>query len=67
MVAVFVCDDVLLGQRPTAGTELVFENLEEVGVEIRGVVRRAERAHVTVGGATSGADLTPNSFIFGRR
>ena len=46
VVAVLVGHHVLLRQRATAGTELVDEHLEEVGVEVRGLVNGAiERAH----------------------
>src|SRR5690606_17673976 len=48
---------VLLRQRPTAGTELVPEYLEESDIEVCGFVSGAvERADRTVGGPASGVD-----------
>ena len=48
MVAELVRNDVLLSQRSTAGTELVLQHVEEVGIEIGGLVGRAiERPDIT--------------------
>ena len=51
-VAVLVGDDVLLRERPTAGTELVLEDLEEARVDVDLLVERAvERADLVARGA----------------
>src|SRR5689334_11486757 len=53
-----VGDDVLLRERASAGTELSLQHLEEVGVEVGGLVYRAiERPDVARGGPTAGVGL----------
>ena len=59
MVAVLVCHHVLLRQRAAAGTELVDEHLEEIGVEVGGLVDGAvERPDVAGRGSAAGLNLT---------
>ena len=68
-MAVLVRHDVLLGQWATAGAELGFEHLEEVGIEVGGLVRWAvERADITAGRSAAGLDLAleqphPGGFV----
>ena len=67
MVAELVGDDVLLRQRSSAGTELVDEHLEEVGVEVRGLVGWAvERPDITGGRPAPGVDLAGEQRTCGR-
>src|SRR5215218_5142615 len=57
-MAVFVGHHVLLGQRATAGTELVPEHIEESDIEVGGPIARAvERADVTGRRTAGGLDL----------
>src|SRR5258705_1439897 len=59
VVAVLVCHDVLLRQRAAAGAELVDEHLEEIGVEVSGLVNGAvERPDVAGRGSAAGLNLT---------
>ena len=58
MVAVLVGDDVLLCQRAAAGAELVSQNIEEVDVEIGGLIRRAvERSDLAGRLPATGVDV----------
>ena len=67
VMAELVGDDVLLRQRATAGTELVDEHLEEVGVEVRRLVDGAvERPDVAGRRSAAGVNLTVNSVVCGR-
>ena len=63
MVPVLVSHHVLLSQRAAAGTELRLEHLEEIGVEVRGVVGRAvKRADFAAGRTAAGLDLALEQF-----